>query len=160
MENKLIKLNRITQDDIKEVPTGFYVGEYPHAFIRVKRINDMLLLKDDFKLSLKRLYEAKKSLVLIKHLISNKVLEHIEDKIKRFVKALTVLAYIKRGDWDNVGICTTCKGTGYSSYNVICDCKAFTIIEGWELAHDLEYRDYEYALLNTEYIINLLRRHK
>jgi len=76
---------------------------------------------------------------------------------------LAIIAYIKREDWDKVGICGICYGKGdksssgaysHSWERETCKC-SYGLVEGWQLSHSLVYKDYENKLMNTSVVLEL-----
>lgn len=163
----LAQINKIMKDDIEVVSriTNNIDKKYLYAFIRVSKIAKLIAIQGQLKKDLKNLYITKRSLTSIKYSKHTENIERIKVMVRDYIKALTIISYIKRGDWARVGICAECFGSGRVNSDDMfgrlgtqnCDC-SYGLIHGWELSDDLIDKDYKYNLMNTSVVLELFNK--
>ena len=164
---------RIKKDQIIEMERHLEAydkgtGVYAHAFIRLSQMEEEISYEGMYKKDLKNLYMIKR-LVNDSHLSFNRDFDKdLERQIDKNITALVMIAYMKKKNWDEVGLCANCYGRTYVGSSdpyshcgdtESCDCD-FNYIEGWQLKRTIYGRkiksDYEYKLLNTESMLKIL----
>lgn len=151
-------LNTILPKDINEFVhlKDKYDKDYTYALARLKRADTLTAFQHSFQKELKQLYIIKRASDKLTYSYLGITSKEIQKQIDKVVKALTIIAYVKRRDWNNVGVCGCCVGKGLISYYDYCDC-TYELLSGWNLKYDLRSKDYKYKLVNMDVLIKELK---